>query len=54
MARQGREVRYWTDYILGSDHRIFQNVAVQDLRHKSDHHMVLGCLRVASPMEHSN
>ena len=28
-VRQGREVRSWTDYIMGSDRRIFQNVDVR-------------------------
>ena len=36
MARQGREVRSQMDYILGSDHWIFQNVAVRDPEHNSD------------------
>ena len=47
-------MRYRTDYILGSYRRIFQNVAVRDLRHNSDHYMVMGCLRVTSPREHSH
>ena len=34
-VRQGRVVRSWTDYILGSERRIFQNVTVQDPRHKN-------------------
>ena len=54
MTRQGREVRSRTDYILGFDRRIFQNVAVWDLGHNSDHYMVMGCLRGASSKEHSN
>ena len=45
MVRRERVVRSWTDYILGSDHRIFQNVATRDLRHKSDYIVVIGCLR---------
>ena len=28
MIRDGREVRSWTDYILGTDRRLFQDVAV--------------------------
>ena len=51
MVRQGREVRTWTDYILGSNFWIFQNVAVWDLRHNSDHYIVLGCLKGAFPRE---
>ena len=50
---QGRVVRSRMDYILGSDRRIFQNVAVRDPRHNSDHFMVVGCPREASPREHS-
>ena len=52
-VRQGRVVRSLTDYILGSERQIFQNMAVWDPRHNSDHFMVVGCLRGAFPMEHS-
>ena len=51
-VQQGRLVRSRTDYIMGSDRRIIQNVAVWDPRHNSDHFMVMGCLRGASPREH--
>ena len=44
MRRQGQVVRSRTDYILGTDRRLFQNVAVRDPRHNTDHYMVLGCL----------
>ena len=44
VIRKGREVRYRTDYILGTDRRLFRNVAVRDPQHNSDHYMVLGCL----------
>ena len=37
MVRQGRDARSRTDYILGSDCRIFQNVAVRDLQWNYDH-----------------
>ena len=50
VVSQGKVVRYQTEYILGSERRIFQNMAVRDLRQKSDHIMVLGCLRGASPI----
>ena len=53
MVRQGRVVRSQTDYILGSDPRIFQNVAFRDPRHNSDHFIVLGCLYVSSLREQS-
>ena len=53
MARQGRAVRYRTDYTLGSNRWIFQNGDVWDLRHNSDHLMVIGRLYSASLMEHS-
>ena len=33
MIREGREVRYRTDYILGTDRRLFGNVSVWDPRH---------------------
>ena len=51
MVQQGRVVRSQTYYILGSDHQIFQNVAVRDLSHNSDHLMALGCLHRTSPRE---
>ena len=51
ILRQGREVRSWTDYILGTDRRLFGNVAVRDPRHNSEHYMVLGCLHSASLSE---
>ena len=37
-------MRSRTDYILGTDRRLFQNVAVRDPWHNTDHYMVLGCL----------
>ena len=43
-VRQGTAVSSWTDYILRSDRRIFQNVAVWDPRQNSNHFMVVGCL----------
>ena len=42
--RKGQVVRSRTEYILGTDRRLFKNVAVRDPRHNSDHYMVLGCL----------
>ena len=54
MVIQGREVRSQTYYIIGYDLRIFQNVAIQDLQHTSNHYMFLGCLCGVSPKEHSN
>ena len=49
MIQKGREVRSQTDYILGTDRRLFRNVAVQDPRHNSDNYMVLGCLPSPPP-----
>ena len=49
MIWEGREVQSRTDYILGTDLRLFGNVSVQDPRHNSDHYMVLGCLH-SSPL----
>ena len=54
MRRHGRVVRSRTDDILGSDSQIFQNVAVRDPSHNSDHFMVVGSLCGASPREHYN
>ena len=52
MLRKGREVRSRTDYILGTDRRLFRNVSVRDPRHNSDHYMVLDFLLSAPPTEH--
>ena len=51
MLQKGREVQSRTDYILGTDRRLFGNVSVQDPWHNSDHYMVLGCLPSASLTE---
>ena len=40
-------MRSRTDYIMGTDCRLFENVSVRDPRHNSDHHMVLICLQSA-------
>ena len=53
MIQEGREVRSQTDYILGTDLRLFWNVSVRDPMHKSYHFMVLGCLRSNPLMENS-
>ena len=53
MLRIGREVQSWTDYLLGTDHHLFQNVYVRYPRKNSDHFMVLGCLCGADHREHS-
>ena len=37
LIRAGREVRFRTDYILGTDLRLFWNVSFRDPRHNSDH-----------------
>ena len=52
MIWEGREVLSRTDYILGTDFRLFGNVSARDPRHNSDHYMVLGCLISASLREH--
>ena len=46
-------MRSRTDYILGTDSRLFQNVAGWDARHNTDHYLVLGCLHRAAPAAHS-
>ena len=52
MHRSGREVRSWTDYILGTDSCLFQNVLVRDARHNTYYYLVLGCLCRAKPAAH--
>ena len=54
MRWKGRVVRSRTDYIMGSDRWIFQNMDVQDPMHNSDHFMIVGSLHGASPREQSN
>ena len=52
VVRKVRLGRSNMEYMLGYDCQIFHNMAIQDLRHNSDHIMVLGCLHGASPIEH--
>ena len=52
MIRERREVRSRTDYILGTDFRLFWNVSVRDPRNNSDHYMVMGCLCSTPLIEH--
>ena len=47
-------MRSRTDYILGSDSRLFQNVAVWDTRHNTHHYLVLGCLHRSGLTAHSH
>ena len=49
MRRKGILVRSRTDYILGYERRIFQNVAVQYSSHNSYHFVVVGILHGSSP-----
>ena len=49
-----REVQSWTYYLLGTDHRLFQNVFVWDACHNIDHYLILGCLRGAAVTKHSH
>ena len=44
MRRKVQEVQSRTDYILGTDRRLFRNVTVRYPRHNSEHYMVLVCL----------
>ena len=53
MIQEVREVGYRTDYILGTDRRLFWNMFVRDPRHNSEHYMVMGCLRSDPLKEHS-
>ena len=45
MRRYGLEVWSRTDYILGKDCRIFQDVAIRDPQHHLHHYMILCCLK---------
>ena len=53
MVMEGKVVWSRTDYILGTDRRIFWNVSVWDPRNKTDHYIVLGCLRSANEREYT-
>ena len=53
MTGEGREVRSRTDYILGTDRRLFGNVSVRDPMYNSDRYMFLGCLYSAPLREHT-
>ena len=44
ILRGGREIRSRTDYILGTDRRLIQNMAVRDARHNIYQYLVLGCI----------
>ena len=48
----GREVRYRTNYILGTGCHLLQNVTFQDARNKTDHYLFLGCLCGDAPTAH--
>ena len=52
MVREGKVIRSRTDYLLGTDHSLFRNVAVQDPRYNSDHYMVVGLLQGGTTREH--
>ena len=52
MVREGKVIRSWTDYLLGTDRSLFRNVAVRDPRYNSDHYMVVGLLRGGTTREH--
>ena len=52
MHRRGRELRSQTNYILVTDCRLLQNVAVRDARHNTYHYLVLGFLRGSVPAAH--
>ena len=52
MVRTGKEVRYQTDYILGTDRCLFRDVTVWDPRHNSYHYLFIGCLSIYPPREH--
>ena len=52
MVREGKAIRSWTDYLLGTDHSLFRNVAIRDPRYNLDHYMVVGLLQGGTTREH--
>ena len=53
MVREGKLVRFQTDYLLGTDRSLFRNVSARYPRYNTDHFMVVGCLRSAPEQEHA-
>ena len=53
MVWEGKVVRSRTDYILGIEQSLFQNVSTRDPQHNTDHFMVVGCLRSAPAREYA-
>ena len=53
MVREGRVVRSWTDYLLGTDRSLFRNVSVRDPGYNTDHYMLVGHLRSATARDHA-
>ena len=53
MIRRGRMVLSQTDYILGKDCYLLQNMSLRDAWHNTYHYLVLGYLHVAPSAEHS-
>ena len=52
MIRCCQEVRSWTDYILGTDFRLLQNMVLRDPRQNTYHYLVLGCLCGVTQRKH--
>ena len=53
MVHMGQEVRSQTDYILGTDQRLFRNVSAWDPRRNSDHYLIVGWLYSTTLRENS-
>ena len=47
------EVCSQTNYFLGTDRHLLQNVAAQDARHNIDHCLILGFLHIPASDKHS-
>ena len=52
MIYGGPEVRSRTYYILGTDHRLIQNMLFRDARYNTYHYLVLGYLHGAATTNH--
>ena len=53
MQRRYQVVHYRTDYLLGVDRFLYQNVLVWYVRHNMDPYLVLGCLLGAPVQEYT-
>ena len=47
MRLRDRVLRFCTNYLLGTEQGLYQNVLVWDVQHNSDYYLVMICIRGA-------